>query len=65
MIETNDETFVMQARTVRAKDENGTETSATVYAAFAAQDNNTDVAQIEMNEDRTGKYFIFFCFQQY
>ena len=59
MIETNDKTFVMQARTVKAKDENGTETSATVYAAFAAQDNDTDVAQIEMNEERTGKYFIF------
>ena len=52
------EPFIALGRTAKALDANGTETSATVFSAFAFRDNGTEVMQIEMNENRTGESSI-------
>ena len=60
LVETTDGAFTLQGRTVRAKDENGDETPATVYAAFVAKDETSDAAQVEMTEDGNGLSLLYF-----
>ena len=48
--------FTLQGRTVKALDENGGETAATVFSAFAAKDSDSDHVYIAMNNSRSGTY---------
>ena len=55
LIETNGGNFTLQGRTAKAINENGTETNATVFSAFAAKDTDSDRVYIAMNGKRDGK----------
>ncbi|KAI0209335.1 hypothetical protein LSAT2_005978 [Lamellibrachia satsuma] len=52
LIETNGGNFTLQGRTAKAINENGTETNATVFSAFAAKDTDSDRVYIAMNGKR-------------
>ena len=54
LIETNGGNFTLQGRTAKAINENGTETNATVFSAFAAKDTDSDRVYIAMNRQRDG-----------
>ena len=54
LIETTHDNFTLQGRTAKARDENGTETDATVFSAFAARDIDSDTVHIGMNAARDG-----------
>ncbi|KAI0230808.1 hypothetical protein LSAT2_018833 [Lamellibrachia satsuma] len=54
LIETNGGNFTLQGRTAKAINENGTETNATVFSAFAAKDTDSDRVYIAMNGQRDG-----------
>ena len=56
LIKTNGGNFTLQGRTVKALDDNGTETAATVFSAFAAADVDSDRVYIAMNSSRSGTY---------
>ncbi|KAK3579903.1 hypothetical protein CHS0354_031421 [Potamilus streckersoni] len=48
--------FVLQGRTDKARNKNGTLTDATVFTAFAARDNNNASIHIEISAERNGTY---------
>ena len=56
LIKTNGGNFTLQGRTVKALNDNGTETAATVFSAFAATDVDSDRVYIAMNSSRSGTY---------
>lgn len=60
-IETDNVTFVLQARTRRATKENGDLSDATVFSAFAAFSvyNNTNASMhVELNNAKDGMFFF-------
>ena len=54
LIKTDGGNFTLQGRTVKALDEKGVETAATVFSAFAASDADSDRVYIAMNSSRSG-----------
>ena len=56
LIKTDGGNFTLQGRTVKALDEKGVETAATVFSAFAASDGDSDRVYIAMNSSRSGTY---------
>ena len=57
LIETTHGNFTLQGRTAKARDANGTETDATVFSAFAAEDVDSDTVHVEMTAKRDGMNF--------
>ncbi|XP_055997522.1 uncharacterized protein LOC125648181 [Ostrea edulis] len=53
-INTSATTFELQARTDLATTENGTTINATIFSAFAAQDQTGSKVQVEMSRNKTG-----------
>lgn len=58
-IDTQNETFELQARTTPYTNENGTASNATVFSAFAGKDDGGSTFQVELTESKNSK--IFFC----
>ncbi|KAK2161673.1 hypothetical protein NP493_1565g00035 [Ridgeia piscesae] len=54
LIETRHGEFTLQGRTAKVRDENGQETDATVFSAFAARDRDSDTVHVEMTTSRRG-----------
>ncbi|KAK2167442.1 hypothetical protein NP493_1275g00055 [Ridgeia piscesae] len=52
LIETTGGNFTLQGRTAKATNDNGTETNATVFSAFATKDVDSDRVYVAMNEKR-------------
>ena len=52
-METTHANFTLQGRTAKARN-NGTETDATVFSAFAARDIDSDTVHVGMNAKREG-----------
>ncbi len=54
MVRTTQSNFSMQARTGRARGNDGQPTKATVFTAFAGKDRGSDTFQVELNSQRNG-----------
>ncbi|KAK2167799.1 hypothetical protein NP493_1260g00002 [Ridgeia piscesae] len=52
LIETTYGEFTLQGRTAKVRDDNGHETDATVFGAFAARDRDSDTVHVEMTTSR-------------
>ena len=63
-IETENVTFSLQGRTEKAITANGTVTNATIFSAFAANDNTDASVQVELSANKSGTIlcylFLFF-----
>ena len=61
LIETTHGEFTLQGRTAKVRDENGQETDATVFSAFAARDRDSDTVHVEMTTSRRGRFMHGGC----
>ena len=52
------EAFQMQARTVRAFYSDGNVSDATVYSGFAMKENGNTLLQVELNDNRDGRFLV-------
>ena len=55
LVETTHGEFTLQGRTAKVRDDNGHETDATVFSAFAARDRDSDTVHVEMTTSRKGE----------
>jgi len=53
MINANDSTVELQARTCKALDKDGNPINATIFCAFAGKDNTGSTFRVELNVDTT------------
>ena len=62
LLKTQHDEFMLQGRTVQAKDDYGNTIEATSFTAFAAKDYDSDSVQIQVNWARDGVFSMFMVF---